>query len=93
MTNRFIALVAVVVMVLYGLSGRGQSPTPSPSPAVVDQHWKVVADIEPGHLQEELEKLNAAGFSVSDAEIHAAGGKFTIATTLYGSNQDEDSGQ
>lgn len=56
----------------------------------VNQSWHIVADIPPAHLEDELKKLNAAGYTVSKNDIVVAGDKFTVILDADQDAADDD---
>ena len=98
-TNKFlISVVLVVAASVFSLARRSpakaQTEKPPAAPvAVVDQHCKVVPDVLPLNLENELKKLNAQGVAVEPTtDIRIVDDKFTI-IVCDAANGDEDSGR
>lgn len=66
------------------------------TPPPVDQHFKVVAGISPPQLEQELKKLNAAGYTLdlNTLKVVQVGDKLTIVVTYDGEvKEDEGAGK
>lgn len=70
-------LILIIVGIVFSLPVTHARVQLSPAPHV-NQHFLVVADIEPAALQSELEKLNRAGYTVRASNWEVVGDKFTI---------------
>jgi len=74
---RFKTLVCIALVILFLIlipKARARQEKPKP----VEQGVKVVADVSPSHLEDEIKKLNKEGYAVYKNNLLIVGDKITI---------------